>query len=237
MDLIIGRDAATSRLQVVDKQTGSVRLYGNAGSVPMDVSRQHCEIIVTPNGTISIKNIKAANVTFVNGVQILSKNLSQTDNVQLGNSRFTLNWQGILNVIPPTPSVPSFVNIGHLQNVWDNYNDKTNELNIKERKLNALSRVSGIFSMLAIASGFLLRGQDNTLYFLLYGIAILLTLGFTIVSYINASKIPEEKENLKNAFMKNYICPNPKCHRFLGFTHFSVLSQNTNCPYCKIAWK
>ena len=232
MDLIIGRDAATSKLKVENKQTGSVKLYGNPGSVPMDVSRQHCEIKVSNNGVINIQNIKAANVTYVNGVEVLSKNISQTDTVQLGQSRFLLDVSTILKNM-----VPQVAHIQPLKKVWDEYNDKTNELNVKERQLNALSRVSGIFSMLAIASGFLLKGQDNTLYFLLYGIAILLTLGFTIVSYINASKIPEEKENLKNEFMKNYICPNPKCHRFLGFTHFSVLSQNTNCPYCKVEFK
>ncbi len=232
MKLTIGRDAKTSKLQVVDANTGAVKLYGQAGSVPMDVSRQHCEINVSNSGQISVKNLKAENITYVNGLEVMAKNISKTDTLQLGQSRFTVNLATILN-----SQVPKVVDISPLKKVWDEYHEETSRLTIKEKRLNALSRVSGIFSMAAITSGFLLKGQDNHLYYVLYGIAIVLTLAFTIISYINASKVPEKIEQLKEEFMKNYVCPNPDCHRFLGNTYYSVLSQNSCCPYCKVQYK
>lgn len=232
MELIIGRDAATSKLRVVDAKTGAVKLYGQAGSVPMDVSRQHCEINVSNSGQISVKNLKAENITYVNGLEVLEKKLSKTDMLQLGRSRFTVDLSTILN-----SQLPKEVDIRPLKRVWDEYHEEENQLGIKERRLNALSRVSGVFTMAAIASGFLLKGQDNQLYYVLYGIAIILTLAFTVISYVNASRIPRKKEQLKEEFMKNYVCPNPDCHHFLGFTYYSVLSQNNCCQYCKVKYK
>ena len=232
MELIIGRDAATSKLRVVDAKTGTAKLYGQVGCVPKDISRQHCEIRISDSGQISVRNLKTENITFVNGLEVLEKKLSKTDMLQLGRSRFTVDLSTILNT-----QVPKVVDISPLKRVWDEYHEETSRLTIKEKRLNALSKVSGIFSMAAIASGFLLKGQDNHLYYVLYGIAIVLTLAFTIISYINASKVPEKIEQLKEEFMKNYVCPNPDCHRFLGNTYYSVLSQNDCCPYCKVKYK
>ena len=232
MEFIIGRDAKTSKLQVVDAKTGTVKLYGQAGSVPKDVSRQHCEIKVSDSGQISVKNLKAENITYVNGLEVLAKNISKTDTLQIGRSRFTVDLSTILN-----SQVPKMVDIRPLKRIWEEYHEEENQLGIKERRLNALSRVSGVFTMAAIASGFLLKGQDNQLYYVLYGIAIVLTLAFTVISYVNASRIPRKREQLKEEFMKNYVCPNPDCHHFLGFQYYSVLSQNNNCPYCKVNFK
>ncbi len=232
MELIIGRDAATSKLKVVDSQTGAFKLYGAAGSVPMDVSRKHCEIKVSDDGKISIRNLKAENITYVNDMEVLAKNIVQTDTVTIGKSKFILNLKQIFDDL-----IPKTIDIKPLESVWNEYYESTNQLGIKERKLNALSRVSGILTMGAIASGFLLKGQDNYLYSVLYGAAIVLTLGFTIISYINASRIPNKKEEVKQEFMRKYVCPNPKCRHFLGFNYYSVLSQNNCCPYCKMKYR
>ena len=55
MAIIIGRDAQTRQLSVI--KDGSTKSFGNVGSVPMDVSRQH--ISLTPVGTNKwqIKNL------------------------------------------------------------------------------------------------------------------------------------------------------------------------------------
>ena len=49
MQIIIGRDAKTSQLNVIIGQQ-TLRL-GAPGSVPQTVSRQHCRITVTEGGT------------------------------------------------------------------------------------------------------------------------------------------------------------------------------------------
>ena len=232
MELIIGRDPTTSKLRVVDGNTGAAKLYGNAGCVPKDVSRQHCEIKISDDGRISIKNLKAENITYVNGLEVLAKNISETDTVQIGHSKFAVDLPMILKDL-----IPKVVDIRPLEKVWNDYNEKVRKLKIEQGRLNALSRVSGIFSMLAIASGLLLKGQDNYLYYWLYGAAILLTVGFTVVSYVNASRIPQKLEELDEQFMRDYVCPNPECHRFLGKIHYSVLSQNSCCQFCKVKYR
>ena len=61
MQIIIGRDAKTSQLNVIIGQQ-TLRL-GAPGSVPQTVSRQHCRITVTEGGTYLVENLKAANDT------------------------------------------------------------------------------------------------------------------------------------------------------------------------------
>ena len=49
MELIIGRDGATAKLKVVNGT--QVNLYGEAASVPVDVSRQHCQLTAIDDNT------------------------------------------------------------------------------------------------------------------------------------------------------------------------------------------
>ena len=88
--------------------------------------------------------------------------------------------------------------------------------------------------MLAIASGFLIQGK-NPLYWILYGIAIILTVGFTIISYRNASKVPDRKDELSKRFYKDYSCPS--CGHFMGNTPYDILAQGKCCPYCKAEFR
>ena len=47
MEIIIGRDAQSQKLSVI--KNDQTKLYGQAGSVPMDVSRHHASL--EPTGT------------------------------------------------------------------------------------------------------------------------------------------------------------------------------------------
>ena len=79
MEIIIGREEGVRRLHCIVE--GREFNVGQAGSVPLSVSRRHCKISV--NGSnISIENIKAQNVTFVDGNQIYSKVIAPTSRVQ-----------------------------------------------------------------------------------------------------------------------------------------------------------
>ena len=48
MEFIIGRDQQTRQLCVV--KDGNTKLYGQSGSVPMDVSRHHISLQLAGNG-------------------------------------------------------------------------------------------------------------------------------------------------------------------------------------------
>ena len=68
MEIIIGRDQQTRQLCIV--KDGNCKLYGQPGSVPMDVSRHHISLQPVGTGKWQIKNLNERNVTFVNGIAI-----------------------------------------------------------------------------------------------------------------------------------------------------------------------
>lgn len=95
MEIIIGREEGARRLHCI--VGGREFNIGQAGTVPLSVSRRHCKISV--NGSnISIENIKAQNVTFVDGNQVVSKGITSNSRVQLGEERFLVPLQQILQL-------------------------------------------------------------------------------------------------------------------------------------------
>ena len=86
MEIIIGRDPQTQQLCII--KDGHSKQCGQPGSIPMDVSRQHLSLQPTGNRKWIAKNLNDRNVTFVNGIAIESKTISEQDKVELGNSRY-----------------------------------------------------------------------------------------------------------------------------------------------------
>ena len=221
MDIIIGRDQDTSKLRmIVDKQG---KLFGTQGSVPLSVSRQHCSLTVNPDGTYIVKNLKAQNCTFVNGVPV------EEDVIELGTDHYVLQWDFVREM------KPKIADIRHLQNVWDQYNKDILALTVKERKANSLRSGTGLLTMMAIAVSFILgKEQAGTLYLVLYGLAISLSLAFFIKSIFDAGKVPKERQALTEKFQRDYTCPN--CKRFLS-QPYSQVKLFDKCPYCKTTFR
>lgn len=163
MEIIIGRDQQTRQLSIV--KDGKPSLYGSVGCVPMDVSRHHISLQSTGDGKWIIKNLNERNVTFVNGIAIESKIVSEKDKVELGNSHYLFPWVALQE-----PKVET-IDIRHLQQVWDEYDKGNLSLDIQERKFNVIRSATGVISMSAIACAFVF-GQGSTLQMVLYGLAI-----------------------------------------------------------------
>ena len=89
MQIIIGRDAKTSQLDVIIGQQ-TLRL-GAPGSVPQTVSRQHCRITVAEDGTYLVENLKAANITYINNVGVEKKTMRREDSLALGTDRYQVD--------------------------------------------------------------------------------------------------------------------------------------------------
>lgn len=227
MDIIIGRDKETGKLSVT---AGSqTKTFGAPDSVPSYVSRQHAKLEIDDKGQLILKNLKPTNVTYVNGLSIDSKHVTRQDKIELGPNRYLLNWDIIEKVIPQV------VDIEPLEAVWNNYHSKKMEYQIAERRFNALRSATGLITMGAIVMSMI--GGRGLVYFILYGLAIGITLLFTILAYISSSKVPKKNDELDKDFKQKYVCPNPKCKHFLGYTSYDILSQNKQCPYCKTLYK
>lgn len=224
MDIIIGRDANTSQLRIIIGQQS--KTFGAMGCVPMTVSRQHCSLTQNADGTYKIVNLKPQNITYVNGVEVMTKTITENDRVELGPSRFLVSWDWIKSLIPQQ------VDFKPLKKVWDDYDEHKLDQQIADRKFNSLRGVTGLITMGAIALSIIFpEFRETPLYIGVYLLAILISVAFTIKAYQDSSKGPMKTKKLTEDFQQHYVCPH--CHHFLGFQSYDILMQNTACPYCK----
>lgn len=221
MELKIGREPKSRRLCVV--KDGQPRLVGLPGSVPEDVSREHLSLLPDGPGKWKIKNLNEKNVTYVNGLAIESKVVVESDKLELGRSHYLLSWDYLKE-----PKVET-VDIRPLRKIWREYDDFKTDSQIAERKFNVARSATGIITMLCVILG--ANGLKGTTYFILYGVAIILSLIFTLIAYKKSADIPLQQRDLNKQFQKRYVCP--KCGHFMGFQDYDLLVGNEGCPHCK----
>lgn len=225
MEIIIGRNQQTQQLHII--KGNAERNYGQVKSVPMDVSRHHISLKPVGQGKWHIKNLNGNNVTFVNGLAIENKIITESDKVELGNSRYLFQWD-VLN--EPKEQI---VDIKPLKRIWEEYEKQKIDTQIAERRFNALRSATGIITMLAIACSIILG--HGPVYIIVYVLAIGISIAFTYQAYRKADYIPHQQQELTKRFQQQYVCP--KCKHFMGFTDYDLLIQNDNCPYCKTKYK
>ena len=225
MEIIIGRDQQTRQLNIIKGDV--IKKYGQKGSVPMDVSRHHVSLQPTGNGKWIVKNLNERNVTFVNGLSIESKTISEADKIELGNSHYLLNWDALSEPKEET------IDIRPLKKVWDDYKTKTAELNMAAQKFNIARSATGIITMLAIACGFVIG--HGPIYILFYGIAIALSLCFLYKAWTDVSKVQGRRDEYQEEFDSKWVCP--KCGHPLNAKNYIVLSKLDGCQYCKTKFK
>lgn len=225
MEIIIGRDQQTRQLCII--KDGNSILFGQPGSVPMDVSRHHISLQPAGTNRWQIKNLNERNVTFVNGIAVENKTISESDKVELGNSHYLFQWSALSE-----PKVET-IDIRPLKKIWTEYDEQRLELQIAERKFNAARSATGIITMLAIACSFILG--HGPIYLFLYALAIVISLVFTYQAYQKSSEVPRQQKEINKSFQRRYVCP--KCGHFMGFQDYDILAQNEACPYCKKKYK
>lgn len=225
MEIIIGRDQQTRQLCII--KDGTPKLYGQPSSVPMDVSRHHISLQPAGNGKWQIKNLNERNVTFVNGIAVESKTISEQDKIELGNSHYLFQWDALQEPKEET------VDIRPLKRIWDDYDSKRLELQIAERKFNAARSAVGIVTMLAIACSFILG--HGPVYLVLYAVAIGISIVFAVQAYNKSEEVPMRQKDMNKDFQRRYVCP--KCGHFMGFQDYDILTQSDACPYCKTKYQ
>lgn len=225
MEIIVGRDEKTRKLRVnVDGKQG---LYGQPNSVPLEVSRQHLSLTDKGDGKWKIKNLNDQNVTYVNGVAIESKAVSEKDKIELGSTRYVLQWS--LFSLPKN----EIVDIRPLKDVWEWYESTQIELKESERKIQNIQKLSGILSSCGIL--FMFAEGLGTLRFVLTGLSVLIGIILFVRGMSPDSSVNIKTIELGKEFRKKYICP--KCGRFMGNEPYDVLIQNEACKFCKSKFK
>lgn len=248
----IGKDAGCGRL-LISMSIGGKKanaLLGEQNSVPKSVSRcvpdegvAHLSISVNDEGVITAKNLKSQNVTYVEGTEIVSKILLNDAEIELGLDKYPIKLSSILSVAEkiveasePT-KIPEF-NISHLEDVWNNYHNNCIELQKRTRKQNVQGRIpmfftmgAGALSSIAFACGW---GDEVKIICVILTVIGLLLMGYTFLKSKNDTSI-EDRERFTDEFQENYICPNPKCGKYLGSYSYKLMKRqySMSCPHCK----
>ena len=239
MELTIGRESSSpqsigGRLHVVSSSKKEY-FIGLEGSVPKTVSRQHCKVIIDPDGNMVLVNLKPTNITFINGVVAVQKSIVKTDMIELGSERFKLELKAILDMI--SSEIPKTYNISHLKAVWEKYDQAKTEIQVQRDKSAAIQSVTGILSMASIACGFIPSIPIGVRGFL-YAIAIVLAVVFFVYRIKHAGEFVHQLKELDEQFHKDYVCPNPQCQRFLGnIPYDDLVKQTKSCFVCKAEYK
>lgn len=190
MEIIIGREEGARRLHCI--VGGREFNIGQAGAVPLSVSRRHCKISV--NGSnISIENIKAQNVTFVDDNQVVSKGITSNSRVQLGEERFLVPLQQILqlagvsavNGMDPQKEAPTF-SLKPMKAVWEEYDNRRMKIQNDAAKSANKQRLQGLFSMFGMCLGFI-PGIDPTIRIIIIVAALSIGIYFFIKGSVTAT--------------------------------------------------
>ncbi len=246
--ILIGRESAQGRLLVAI--SGSSMTVGGTNSVPSSVSRckpaeniAHCKISIDQSGNMVIANIKPQNVTYVDGLQVESKKITEHSTIALGRDKYSVSVHLILEaaskLVPtsPSPSQPAIqstaskkvYNISHLEHVWIDTQDKRRKIQSTQRRINLIRSGCGIFTMCAMPCIYFL----GPIGYVLTAIGII----GNIYSFVGlkGGDPSLELERISEDMQDRYVCPNPDCNKFLGNMSYKLIKRqySMHCPYCK----
>ncbi len=235
MEIIIGREEGARRLHCI--ADGREFNVGQAGCVPTSVSRKHCKISILGE-KITIENLREQNITYVDGNQIFSKGITQSSNVQLGNEKYTVPLQQILQLATgksvqttgaSTQQAPTFSLVA-LKRVWDDYENRKLEIQESASKAANMSRLQGILSMCGMVIGFI-PGIDQSLRIVIILAALLVAIYFFYKGQTGDS-VQKQLRDLDEEYSKKYKCPNPSCGKPFGAVPYRQIEYNKQCLAC-----
>ena len=248
--ILVGKEPGQGRLLVAISGIGKTAAIGSPGSVPNCVSRcrptenvAHAKIAIDQNGNITLSNMKSQNVTFVNGSEIQSKRINQSNTIELGKDRFSVSVPMILEtakkiigtITNPEPPKKKF-NIKHLEAIYNDYHSKAIERQRKQKKLGILASCSMFFTIgggafAAVANKL---GMGDTAQEYLWILPVIGFIVFFISMYMRIKDTSIEDADATNLeYTKRFICPN--CRKFLGNMPYELMKTqySMQCPYCK----
>lgn len=229
IELIVGREEGKDRPRLAVTKDGKVSYFGEPGSVPKEVSRKHCRILLEDDlSSMSIMDITENNFMYVNGQECKSKGRITLDStIELSPVKYQLDLAAILKTFT---SGQTF-HIAHLYYVYEGYHQGKIDYQVKQNRLNALSAIPGVISMSSIGLSFALDNQVVRMVMII--IAAISALVFAAIRIKNAGKGPVFLKAMDERFHDEYVCPNPLCNRFLGSFQYKDLIRGKACPFCK----
>lgn len=237
--ILIGKEPQHKNLMIAVLGFNKCGLIGNPGCVPNTVSRcipasnvSHAKISVDSNGNMILYNVKDLNVTFVNGMQIMSKKIVLNDKVELGADKYQINIEEVIQtankIVGAKAPVKKF-DISHLERIWNDYNEEKHQIQAEVRKKGQVRGTLAVIAACGIPGAFFIHPA-------LAGLTVFGAIG-AIYSLVSTKKddTSEKLEKLNDVFQDKYICPNPECNCFLGYNNYKFVKRQfkMHCPFCK----
>ncbi|MBQ9584126.1 MAG: FHA domain-containing protein [Bacteroidales bacterium] len=229
IEFTVGRESGTEMPRLAIVKDGKTFYFGTPGSVPKGVSRLHCKVIVDDEASITTENVTENNLMYVNGVDCrIKRNLGLDDTIELGSCRYRLELETIVKALASNQSF----SISHLEQIYQSYEDEKLDYQMKQSKLGLWGRIPSILMLSIGFIAFLFSGQSLRIIISIVAVLIAIVL-YALTSIMMKKNNPRVMKQRDDAFREQYVCPNPSCRRFLGFTPYNELLRNGSCPYCR----
>ncbi len=237
MELILGRDPQGNQLIVV--ADGKPYRLDVGNNVPNTVTRfdpanstGHCRIVISTNG-MRLENLNEMNVTYVNGENVESCKIGMNSVVELGEDQYRINIPKILKLIGYQPSY----SIKHLRRVWERSDKALLRLHLQEKKKQNQQKLQGIVSQVSMLCVIIPSVMPSfPIPPWLRAVLVVGALGMGIYFYMKGNRTDDsfiiKKRELDEQFKEDYLCPNPKCKHFLGFTPYDTIKSRKKCGIC-----
>lgn len=194
------------------------------------VSRHHAHLVRQDDATWLLEDIGSTNGTYVNGQQIVKKQVALTDRICFGDLCVSL-----ADILHKDNDYSE--DFAVLKKVYDGYIEtKVKIQSANQFKVRLFQSLPfALPGVIGVAIGFL--GKGSTMLFL---ISLLIVIcAPTIGIYLGArqsAKIPQQLQDIANQFKIDYVCP--KCGNFLGEIPWESLKNRKHCPVtsCKAKW-
>lgn len=237
MEIIIGREAQSNQLLVIADDKAYRLDVG--GTVPKSVSRYnhqdgtaHCRIVISTGG-MRVENLNEMNVTYVNGEEVESSKISLSSVIELGDDQYRINLPKILKLIGYQPTY----SIKHLRRVWERYDKALLRLQLDDKKKQNQQKLQGILSQVSMLCVIIPSVMPSfPIPSWLRCVLVVGALAMGIYFYLKGNKTDDsfiiKKRELDEQFKEDYLCPNPKCKHFLGFTPYDTIKSRKKCGQC-----
>lgn len=220
-------------------------IIGRKGNQPFEitdpkVSSKHLKATMLDSGKIQIEDLGSTNGTFVDGVRIIKKVISQDSVIMLGGA-YRLRIGDVFKREGGVPegeklkskdSLPE--EFERLKAVYEDYEEAKIRIQQENARKQFLRSLPGVASTALFAFTFLLGDTVSGLKPFV-GLIMLVGIGVSsLMAYKGQQSVPIKMEALNKQFMVDYVCP--KCKSFLGFLPFEHLKNKGCCSMCKTKW-
>ena len=227
IEAIIGRQHGTNCLLMTIQGKGYP--LSDSGTVPKTVSSSHCKLLVDDNGIWKLSNIKSELDTFVDGIQIDTKQITTSSRVELGANHFVLDLHKAKAILDKLQ--PQVFSLRPLEDIWEEYDKEKTKMQNKEMKIANFQRLQGALSMSAMLFGFI--PELGIFRWIIIGVALLIAIFFFVRGAQVSNSLPMKLRKLNDDFEGKYLCPNPNCPRFMGYRPYNQLQYDKGCPHCQ----